>query len=248
MTTATPRLRMFAGPNGSGKSTLKDVLPSSLLGVYVNADDMEREVRATGRLNFSGLGVQPNLEELQDFIGVSTLLSKHNLTRAVLGHLDVREADVCIPPVVMNSYLASVLTDFVRHKLLAAGVSFTFETVMSSQDKVAFLCKAKQAGYRTYLYYIATEDPDINVSRVAHRVATGGHDVPRDKIVARYARSIALLREAIRCTDRTYIFDNSGDERVWVGEVTQGSTLEMKADQIPNWLSKALWDGMFKPS
>lgn len=32
---------MFAGPNGSGKSVLKSYLPEPLLGVYLNADEME---------------------------------------------------------------------------------------------------------------------------------------------------------------------------------------------------------------
>ncbi len=39
------RLRMFAGPNGSGKSTIKDMLPPERLGVYVNADDIEKAIR-----------------------------------------------------------------------------------------------------------------------------------------------------------------------------------------------------------
>lgn len=62
-------------------------------------------------------------------------------------------------------------------------------------------------GYRTYLYYIATEDPRINVSRVKYRVTRGGHDVPEEKTVNRYHASLALLREAIRYSNRAYIFD-----------------------------------------
>lgn len=46
MSNATPRLRMFAGPNGSGKSTLKDEVEAHGLGVYINADDIEAEIRA----------------------------------------------------------------------------------------------------------------------------------------------------------------------------------------------------------
>jgi predicted ABC-type ATPase len=33
---------------------------------------------------------------------------------------------------------------------------------------------------------VATDDPAINVSRVANRVALEGHPVPVDKIVSRY--------------------------------------------------------------
>jgi len=36
---------MFAGPNGSGKSSLKSFLPEELLGIYLNPDDIEREIR-----------------------------------------------------------------------------------------------------------------------------------------------------------------------------------------------------------
>ena len=36
---------MFAGPNGSGKSVLKSYLPEPLLGVYLNPDEIEAEVK-----------------------------------------------------------------------------------------------------------------------------------------------------------------------------------------------------------
>ena len=48
---------MFAGPNGSGKSTLKRYLPEKLLGVYLNPDDMEQEIRRLGFLDLSSYGV-----------------------------------------------------------------------------------------------------------------------------------------------------------------------------------------------
>jgi predicted ABC-type ATPase len=58
---------------------------------------------------------------------------------------------------------------------------------MSHLGKVAFLQQAMQTGYRTYLYSVATDDPTINVSRVANRVAMNGHDVPFEKTIARAA-------------------------------------------------------------
>ncbi|RFC52967.1 MAG: putative ABC-type ATPase [Verrucomicrobia bacterium] len=48
MNDGTRRLRMFAGPNGSGKSVLKSYLPEPLLGVYLNADEIEAGVRGRG--------------------------------------------------------------------------------------------------------------------------------------------------------------------------------------------------------
>jgi predicted ABC-type ATPase len=116
--------------------------------------------------------------------------------------------------------------------------------VMSSPDKVALLKQAQALGYRTYLYYIATEDPAINVARVQARVNLGGHDVPEDKIVSRYARSLDLLLEAVRYTNRAYLFDNSreGSERLWVAEITGGKELELKCDPMPLWFQKSVWE------
>jgi predicted ABC-type ATPase len=242
MSTAQPRLRVFAGPNGSGKSTLKNVLPEPLLGVYVNADDIEKTLREHGRLDLAAYGIDASAEALKGFLQRSSLLASQHLLQDTEKIALVGQA-ICLSDMRVNSYHASVLADFIRHQLRLRRVSFTFETVMSSADKVEFLSQAQQAGFRTYLYYIATEDPAINVSRVAHRVASGGHPVPRDKIISRYHRSLALLRHAIAYTDRAYLFDNSGDERIWLAEVTGGQVLEVKSDWLPHWLVAALSPG-----
>jgi predicted ABC-type ATPase len=51
------RLRIFAGPNGSGKTTLKSVLKKEYLGVYINADDIEKEIKDK-ELNFDEFNVK----------------------------------------------------------------------------------------------------------------------------------------------------------------------------------------------
>ena len=126
-------------------------------------------------------------------------------------------------------------------------MTFTFETVMSHPDKIELLHKAQRSGFRTYLYYVATEAPEINISRVENRVSSGGHPVPRDKIIERYHRSLDLLADAVQHTDRAYIFDNSSHEKVWVAEITGGNDLEMKTDTMPYWFKLALWDKFVPP-
>lgn len=55
---AQPRLRVLAGPNGSGKSTIKPDLKPQWIGVFVNADEMERDlVASVGFLSLRSLGV-----------------------------------------------------------------------------------------------------------------------------------------------------------------------------------------------
>jgi len=234
---------MFAGPNGSGKSTLKTYLPKQLLGVYLNPDDIEKEIRTTGVFDFSSCQIQTTREDLLPHFTSSSLLNSAGFAEAarqlVFDNGLLRFGDIEI-----NSYWASALVDFLRRKLLEQKTTFTFETVMSHPDKIEILAKAQALGYRTYLYYVATDDPSINVSRVHNRVKLGGHAVSDDKVIARYYRSLNLLAKAIKQTNRAYIFDNSGHSKdgkqTWLAEITDGTWLEFKIDDMPLWFVKAM--------
>ncbi len=232
---------MFAGPNGSGKSTLKDVLDPEWLGIYLNADDIEADIRAQGFVSLAPLGVQTTQAELLEFFAKSDFLKNQGLHEASQ-KIRLEDERVVFADVKINSYFSSVLVDFIRHDLVHRKISFTFETVMSAQAKVDFFCQARAQGFKTYLYYVATEDPEINISRVAYRVSQGKHNVPRDKIIERYHRSLDLLADAVTCADRAYLFDNSDADRVWIAEVTNGSDLELKTDLVPYWFKTAMLD------
>jgi predicted ABC-type ATPase len=236
-----PRLRMFAGPNGSGKSTLKAVLRSELWGVYINPDELEKEISQFDFLDFDHYDLRVDEEEVLRYFQDSPLIEKAELEIEAM-ELRFTDNKLSFHNSGVNSYFASIAADFIRQKLLLTGRSFSFETVMSSHDKITFLRKAQARGYRTYLYYIATEDPAINISRVQHRVRMGGHPVPKAKIISRYARSLALLDDAIRYSHRAYIFDNSAHEWVWLAEITNGQDLELHCEQLPQWFQAAVWD------
>jgi predicted ABC-type ATPase len=117
---------------------------------------------------------------------------------------------------------------------------------MSHRSKVDLLAQAQRLGYRTYLYFVATDDPAINISRVRNRVSQGGHAVPEEKIEERYHRSLNLLMDAIRHSHRAYIFDNSTDAQnrnhIWLAEITDGKMLELKTQQMPAWFKQAVLD------
>ena len=49
----------------------------------------------------------------------------------------------------------------------------------------------------------------INVCRVQSRVAEGGHDVPYEKIIARYERALNLVKDVVDVCDVCHIYDNS---------------------------------------
>lgn len=233
------RLRMFAGPNGSGKSTIKSVVQPELLGYFINPDEIEKEIKDCNFLDLKRYEIQTTKEEILDFFTNSQLLKNADLLSNV-SQLQFNNDKLSFLKTEVNSYFASVTADFMRYKLMENSKSFSFETVMSFPDKIEFLQKAQSKGYRTYLYYVATEDPAINISRVQYRVKMGGHSVPEDKIISRYKKSLGLLKEAIPFTNRAYIFDNSTHKHVWLAEITDGQLLEMKTDLVPAWFKNAL--------
>jgi predicted ABC-type ATPase len=235
----TPRLRMFAGPNGSGKSTIKSVIRSELLADYINPDDIEASIRTFGFFDFETFGLQTTQVEILPFFQNSAFLKKAGLGDDAM-HLKFNDGKLFFVETKVNAYFASVLSDFIRQKMILAGRSFTFETVMSSPDKVQLLQQAQHRGYRTYLYFVATDSPLINISRVKHRVKTGGHDVPNQKIIKRYYRSLDLLWDAIQYTNRAYIFDNSGSDLLWLAEIADAKHLEIKTEKVPQWFDTYL--------
>jgi len=237
-----PRIRMFAGPNGSGKSTIKAVVSAKLLGHYLNPDEIEKEIKANGYLDIRGYNIQTNVQEIRAFFDKHPLIDKTELGDFVYEIKYIEAEFVDFSNVGIDSYMSAILTDFLRHKYLETHQSFTFETVMSSPDKVEILKKAQQLGYKTYLYFVATEDPAINLLRINHRVKTGGHPVPTDKVITRYYRSLELLSEAIKYTNRAFIFDNSGDTKTWIAEITNSTDIELQVNEVPTWFRKYVFE------
>ena len=59
------------------------------------------------------------------------------------------------------------------------------------------------------MFFVGTDDPDINAARILNRVKEGGHGVPVEKIHDGFGKSLANLAAAIPLCDRTYVYDNS---------------------------------------
>jgi len=104
---------------------------------------------------------------------------------------------------------AANLAQDIRERCLNNGESLAFETVLSSPDKVDFIQRAKQAGFFVRLFFVGTDHPSINASRIARRVMGGGHDVPISKIISRYRKSMINAAIVASMADRSYFYDNS---------------------------------------
>ena len=132
-------------------------------------------------------------------------------------------------PEPQRSAQAQAIADFKRDTCLQRRESFSFETVLSHQSKIDVMIRGHQAGYDVTLYFVATSDAEINVRRVENRVAKGGHDVPHERIRARYARSLAYLVHAALVAQRTVVFDNSA----LVGNSPHATVVNVKSGLRP---------------
>lgn len=130
-----------------------------------------------------------------------------------------------------------------RDAALSERRDYSWETVMSHPSHVEHLRQAKAAGYEVRLFYVATEDPRINTGRVANRVALGGHDVPTDRIVSRYEKSLAGLADAVEVADVARVWDNSDSQRPFrVVADRDPDGLVLRGEGVTDWVRRYLVD------
>jgi predicted ABC-type ATPase len=241
---ASKRMRVFAGPNGSGKTTIfKGILTENKvnLGVYVNADEIEAQLNLNSPIDFNPYQIIVTHDQIQDFFKNSSFSPLKRNEPDLYKKISI-ENNSFTTDAVIDSYIAADLAEFIRQQLLETGISFTYETVMSHPGKIDFLTKAKQKGFKVYLYYVATEDPEININRVQLRIAQDGHAVAEETIRNRYYKSLHNLKNAVKQTDRAYIFDNSETQATLVAEINDGTDVTMNdAVDIPNWVADYLF-------
>lgn len=122
---------------------------------------------------------------------------------------DIIQRDELQDPSMEASYQAAKIAEERRIEMLEAGQSFATETVFSHPSKLAVIESARAHGYLVVVMHVGVDSPDLSVGRVKGRTEEGGHDVPEEKIRARYERGQPLIREAVLRADRGMVFDNS---------------------------------------
>ena len=139
----------------------------------------------------------------------------------------------------VGAYEAAELANELRRALVEQRESFVFETVLSDPvgDKVIFLRDVASAGYTVVLCFIGLDSAETSEQRVAMRVLQGGHDVPTEKLAARFDRTLENLHRAIRELPFVHIFDNSdlGHPFRKVAEFKNGKAVSVPRP-APKWL------------
>ena len=242
--TSTKRLRIFAGPNGSGKTTLIKLVNDLHvhLGIYINADEIKIELDSQHFLDFNQYKLTLDIDHLKNSLQQSTFYISNEGEKLSAGLTAMNNFLFLDNVALKDNLLPLFLADYIRSILLTTCDKFTFETVMSHPSKLDFIRLAKSLGFRIYLYFVSLEDPIMNIARVEARVRQGGHDVPKEKIVNRYERTMNLLLDAIKLVDRAYLFDNSSTHPILFATSQHDEISMVNEEFAPDWFRKYVID------
>lgn len=111
--------------------------------------------------------------------------------------------------------------------------------------KIDFIENAILMGYFVRLFFVGTNHPSINASRIARRVTEGGHDVLISKIISRYYKSIINCSFLSKTVDQLYIYDNCEEfKNPKLLFRTKNGVLEKFYNDCNPW-AKPILDGLF---
>lgn len=171
--------------------------------------------------------------------GKTTFYESH-VRSAALAYVN---ADVLALELGLTPYVAADAAAVLRRELISRRESFVFETVFSDPvgEKIALLREAAEAGYSVVLCFIGIADAEVSRERVAMRVSQGGHDVPDEKLVERFSRTLRNLRDAMRELPHVVAFDHSDLRHPFRQVVSvRSGRVTTRNSPVPDWLEALL--------
>ncbi len=212
---AVPLQVMLAGSNGAGKSTFYDAYLASLPIPFVNADRIAADLRTGDRVR------PPKLSGLPADEAARQLADEERQAYTVLRRSFVTET-------VLPSYWT--IRRFMKKLSDPVGA------------RVAMLKAAREQGFEVWLFFIGISSPALSSARVWERVSSrAGHDVPPDRIQARYPRTLANLPGAVAAVSHAVLLDNDLPQApyrfvAWF----ENGRLVRASDLVPSWARAVL--------
>jgi len=130
-------------------------------------------------------------------------------------------------------------------RALAEGLNFAFETTLGARTLPDMLLAGARQGAQVHVWYAGLASPEKHLERVKERVIAGGHDIPEDRIRARYTSSRSNLVRLLPHLASLRVYDNSidGDPKAGVGPQPvlvlhmEGGQIvsHIALDQVPQW-------------
>lgn len=136
------------------------------------------------------------------------------------------------------------LADEERQASILLRRSFATETVLSDPvgAKVAMLDDARERGFIVWLVFIGISSAELSLARVRERVRSrAGHDVPAERIRARYPRTLANLPGAVTAASVAVLLDNDLPDQPFRFVVQFENGIPVRASGLkPQWAERLL--------
>lgn len=101
--------------------------------------------------------------------------------------------------------------------LLDKSATFAIETTLATKSYKHLVKRAKASGYRVILLFFWLSSPEMAEMRVTQRVASGGHNIPKDIIHRRYWAGLQNLFEIfVPIVDLWSVYDNNASTQAVV--------------------------------
>ncbi len=115
---------------------------------------------------------------------------------------------------------------------------FAFETNFSSDMALNMIREFREANFKISLVYFGLHSEDESISRVIHRVLTGGHDVENDIIRFNFNEGLRNIQQHLHLFDNlTFVDGNSKYGQVIAIHISK-SNLHKVVDNPPLWFKE----------
>ena len=122
------------------------------------------------------------------------------------------------------------------NECIARGISFTQETTLSGRKTEATAQQVRELGYHVRLFYIGLDSAEESLSRIANRVKRGGHNIPCDDVIRRFAGRWEAVAKVLPYCNEAEFYDNDNGFTL-VAEYRNGE-LRTIGSRVPKWLEE----------
>jgi predicted ABC-type ATPase len=118
--------------------------------------------------------------------------------------------------------------------------SFMIESNLSKKADYEWIERMQRHGYDTVLYFLGTDNVEINKDRVLNRVAQGGHDVAVPLIEQRHRMGLTYLKSEVLNFTEAYLYDSSDRVPEQMAVLKKGKIIE-QANEPELWVKETLF-------
>ena len=124
-------------------------------------------------------------------------------------------------------------------ELLGERKDFMIESNLSKSADYDWIALMRKNGYETILFFLGTNDVEINKNRVKARILEGGHAVADPIIEQRYLMGLSYLKSKVLEFSDVTLVDVSGHVPLRVAQLKNGQIIYKDAE-CPSWVQTAL--------